>query len=81
LFGPCKDAVRKFKENCQKETLKPHVLEFGERESIAYIAGYLPVTYGPIFNVLSELNTRISDFSPKNVLDFGTGPGTAIWLV
>ncbi|CAH1761335.1 5083_t:CDS:2 [Entrophospora sp. SA101] len=80
LFGPCKDAIQKFKRSSQNETSIPHVLEYGERESIAYIAGYLPVTYGPTFNVLTEVSTRIPDFSPKSVLDFGTGPGTAIWL-
>ncbi|CAJ0894578.1 9231_t:CDS:2, partial [Entrophospora sp. SA101] len=75
-----KDAIQKFKRSSQNETSIPHVLEYGERESIAYIAGYLPVTYGPTFNVLTEVSTRIPDFSPKSVLDFGTGPGTAIWL-
>ncbi|RIB08287.1 mitochondrial small ribosomal subunit Rsm22-domain-containing protein [Gigaspora rosea] len=58
---------------------KPHILEYGNRESLAYVSGYLPITYGPIYNVLYELSTRLPDFSPKNVMDFGTGPGTVIW--
>ncbi|CAG8772787.1 7691_t:CDS:2 [Cetraspora pellucida] len=80
IFGPCKSAQKTFKRTLQEEPdNKPHILEYGGRESLAYVAGYLPITYGPIYNVLYELSTRLPDFSPKNVMDFGTGPGTAIW--
>ncbi|CAG8450110.1 13127_t:CDS:2 [Cetraspora pellucida] len=73
-------AQKTFKRTLQEEPdNKPHILEYGGRESLAYVAGYLPITYGPIYNVLYELSTRLPDFSPKNVMDFGTGPGTAIW--
>ncbi|CAG8520450.1 9068_t:CDS:10 [Funneliformis mosseae] len=79
IMGPCKSALNTFKRFAQENEVKPHVLEYGNREAIAYLAGYLPISYGPIFNVLTELKSRIPDFSPRNVLDFGTGPGTAIW--
>ncbi|CAG8790620.1 30172_t:CDS:10 [Gigaspora margarita] len=80
IFGPCKSAQRTFKRTLQDEPdNKPHILEYGNRESLAYVSGYLPITYGPIYNVLYELSTRLPDFSPKNVMDFGTGPGTVIW--
>ncbi|CAI2168774.1 9666_t:CDS:2 [Funneliformis geosporum] len=79
IMGPCKSALNTFKRFAQENEVKPHVLEYGTREAIAYLAGYLPISYGPIFNVLTELKSRIPDFSPQNVLDFGTGPGTAIW--
>ncbi|KAI9255234.1 mitochondrial small ribosomal subunit Rsm22-domain-containing protein [Phascolomyces articulosus] len=58
---------------------KPHTLAYGPRESIAYTAGVLPSTYAATLNVLAELSHRISDFSPNSILDFGTGPGTALW--
>lgn len=28
---------------------------------------------------MSELQIRLPDFRPHNMLDFGAGPGTAIW--
>ncbi|KAI7821974.1 mitochondrial small ribosomal subunit Rsm22-domain-containing protein [Gamsiella multidivaricata] len=56
-----------------------HILEYGYRESTAYIAAIAPTTYSAIKNVLEEVNRRIPDLQPKTCLDFGTGPGTAIW--
>ncbi|CAG8516268.1 1164_t:CDS:10 [Ambispora leptoticha] len=79
LYGPCQSAVRTFKKAAKESPLKPHLLTYGTRESMAYLVGYMPIAYGPIFNVLAELQRRIPDFKPKRVLDFGTGPGTAIW--
>ncbi|KAF9138922.1 37S ribosomal protein S22 [Linnemannia schmuckeri] len=56
-----------------------HILEYGHRESIAYIAAMAPTTYSAVKNVLQEVNKRVPDLNPKTFLDFGTGPGTAIW--
>ncbi|KAG0038415.1 37S ribosomal protein S22 [Podila clonocystis] len=56
-----------------------HILEYGHRESTAYIAAMSPTTYSAISNVLEEVNRRVPDLDPKTILDFGTGPGTAIW--
>ncbi|KAI9496757.1 mitochondrial small ribosomal subunit Rsm22-domain-containing protein [Zychaea mexicana] len=58
---------------------EPHTLAYGPRESIAYAAGVLPSTYAATMNVLAEISHRIADFAPKSILDFGTGPGTALW--
>lgn len=58
-----------------------HILEYGHRESIAYIAAMSPTTYSAVRNVLEEVNRRVPDLDPKTILDFGTGPGTAIWYV
>ncbi|KAM3586768.1 37S ribosomal protein S22 [Umbelopsis sp. WA50703] len=54
-------------------------MTYGGRETVAYVAGAMPATYAAIYNVLKELKERISGFEPKNMLDFGTGPGTGIW--
>jgi ribosomal protein RSM22 (predicted rRNA methylase) len=56
-----------------------HTMTYGGRETVAYVAGAMPATYAAIYNVLKELKERISGFEPKNMLDFGTGPGTGIW--
>ncbi|KFH64042.1 hypothetical protein MVEG_09867 [Podila verticillata NRRL 6337] len=56
-----------------------HILEYGHRESTAYIAAMSPTTYSAVRNVLEEVNRRVPDLDPKTILDFGTGPGTAIW--
>ncbi|KAF9356470.1 37S ribosomal protein S22 [Mortierella sp. NVP85] len=56
-----------------------HILEYSHRESTAYIAAVAPTTYSAIKNVLEEVNQRVPDLQAKTLLDFGTGPGTAIW--
>ncbi|KAG0250763.1 37S ribosomal protein S22 [Mortierella polycephala] len=56
-----------------------HILEYGHRESIAYVAAMASTTYSAIKNVLEEVHRRVPTLQPKTFLDFGTGPGTAIW--
>ncbi|KAJ1919353.1 37S ribosomal protein S22 [Mycoemilia scoparia] len=61
--------------------LSPHTLEYGARESAAYVASRFPATYGALFNIMKEAKARIPWMKPNNVLDFGTGPGTALWAI
>ncbi|KAJ2644782.1 37S ribosomal protein S22 [Coemansia sp. RSA 1694] len=61
--------------------LKPHTLEYGRGETAAYLAACTPGTYGAIYNIMAELAQRIPDFTPNSVLDFGSGPGTALWAI
>ncbi|KAF9200248.1 37S ribosomal protein S22 [Haplosporangium sp. Z 27] len=56
-----------------------HILEYGHRESTAYIAAMAPSTYSAIKNVLEEVNSRVPNLQIKSFMDFGTGPGTGIW--
>ncbi|KAG0338372.1 37S ribosomal protein S22 [Podila humilis] len=56
-----------------------HILEYGRREATAYIAAVSPNTFSAIRNVLGEVHRRVPNLDPKTMLDFGTGPGTAIW--
>ncbi|KAF9113211.1 37S ribosomal protein S22 [Mortierella sp. AM989] len=56
-----------------------HILEYGHRESTAYIAAMAPTTYSAIKNVLEEVKGRVPDLQVKTFMDFGTGPGTGIW--
>ncbi|KAJ1760678.1 37S ribosomal protein S22 [Coemansia sp. RSA 520] len=63
----------------QKTRLKPHVIEYGPAEAMAYVAAFAPGTYGVALNVLSELAMRVPEFEPSTILDFGCGPGSALW--
>lgn len=76
------DALRLYdalRSTAGKAGTEPHKVAFGPRESVAYAAGVMSSNYAAIYNVLSEVRERISDFKPTSMLDFGTGPGTAIW--
>ncbi|KAI9027193.1 mitochondrial small ribosomal subunit Rsm22-domain-containing protein [Phycomyces nitens] len=73
------DLTKKTKKPVGQEVLEPHNISYGPREALAYTAGVLPASYAAISNVFEEINNRLGDFKPKSMLDFGTGPGTAIW--
>jgi len=45
----------------------------------AYCAARLPATYAAIRAALSAVAERRADFAPRSLLDFGAGPGTALW--
>lgn len=71
--------AKKLRNSSSKALVEPHKLSYGPRESVAYAAGVLPSTFAAITNVMHEIAGRIADFKPRSMLDFGTGPGTAIW--
>lgn len=54
-------------------------VEYGPKETYAYIASQLPFILAPLQNVFAEISRRIPGFTPKTMLDFGSGPGTAIF--
>jgi len=45
----------------------------------AYIAARLPATFAAVRAALSMVEEAHADFVPKTMLDFGAGPGTALW--
>jgi len=47
----------------------------------AYLAARLPATYAAIRAALSAVAAVRPEFAPKHLLDFGAGPGTALWAV
>lgn len=53
-------------------------VEYGPKETFAYIASQLPFMLAPLENVFAEIVRRIPGFAPKSMMDFGSGPGTAI---
>ncbi|KAJ3190004.1 37S ribosomal protein S22 [Gaertneriomyces sp. JEL0708] len=61
--------------------IDPHTIHYGDIESLAFLAARTGPTYAALWNVLKQLEKRIPTFSPKSVLDFASGPGTALWAV
>jgi ribosomal protein RSM22 (predicted rRNA methylase) len=45
----------------------------------AYLAARLPATYAALRAALDAVAERRPDFAPHTLLDFGAGPGTALW--
>jgi ribosomal protein RSM22 (predicted rRNA methylase) len=45
----------------------------------AYLAARLPATYAAVRAALHAVAERRPDFAPRSLLDFGAGPGTALW--
>jgi ribosomal protein RSM22 (predicted rRNA methylase) len=45
----------------------------------AYLAARLPATYAAIRAALDAITGVRPEFSPRRLLDFGAGPGTALW--
>lgn len=52
---------------------------YEEITTATYAATRFPGTFAAIVRVFDELKSRLPDFKPKSMLDFGAGPGTAIW--
>src|SRR5438445_1523858 len=50
-----------------------------ETDALAYALARMPATYAAITASLNALVDIRPDFSPKNLLDVGAGPGTATW--
>jgi ribosomal protein RSM22 (predicted rRNA methylase) len=66
-----------FQGKLQAEEVKK--IDYGKHEAISYVASRFPSVYGVIYRVLSEVKRRLPDYSPRTMLDYGTGPGTGIW--
>lgn len=54
-------------------------VDYGPNEVFAYISSQLPFALAPLQSVFDEILRRIPDFVPRTMLDFGSGPGTAIF--
>ncbi len=58
-------------------TGKPHV--GSDRDVLAYLATRLPATYAAVRASLAAIAAARPEFTPGTMLDFGAGPGTALW--
>ena len=43
------------------------------------MAARMPACYAAMYKVLEEVSMRLPTFTPQSMLDYGAGPGTAIW--
>lgn len=78
LNPPAVTTLGKRKNNVrEQETCIP--LDYGEREAVAYVATQMPFAFSIAERVFCEIQRRCSDFTPETVLDFGSGPGSALW--
>lgn len=69
-----------FKQQALEE-LKQLKIGYDRVQSLAYLAYIMPGNYGPSFRIFSEIKKILKEkYFPSSVLDFGTGPGTAIWF-
>lgn len=56
-------------------------LRYREDETVAYVASRMPAVYSVCYRVLKEVRRRLPGFNPSKVLDFGAGPGSALWAM
>ena len=54
-------------------------IEYGLDDVFAYIASQMPFALAPLQRVLAEIKRLRPDFHPQSLLDFGCGPGTAVF--
>jgi len=52
---------------------------FGKPESLAYVENFTTGQYGIIHRILHEIEVLRPHFTPRMILDFGSGPGTTFF--
>jgi ribosomal protein RSM22 (predicted rRNA methylase) len=58
--------------------LKGGNIVYSKGKALAYTAHRMPGVYGCTLRVFTEIQQRLGDWTPNSMLDFGSGPGTAI---
>ena len=53
--------------------------DYDDIKVAAYASSRMPACYSVLYRVFDELHLHLPDFAPTTMLDFGSGPGTAIW--
>jgi ribosomal protein RSM22 (predicted rRNA methylase) len=74
LSGSLVGKTARMSENYRQGGGSGATLDFG-----AYLVARLPATYAAVAFCLAELARRRPQFSPRTLLDAGSGPGTAAW--
>eukprot|EP01114_Cavostelium_apophysatum_P007553 TRINITY_DN19678_c0_g1_i1.p1 TRINITY_DN19678_c0_g1~~TRINITY_DN19678_c0_g1_i1.p1 ORF type:complete len:466 (+),score=14.22 TRINITY_DN19678_c0_g1_i1:31-1428(+) len=62
-----------------REALENRLVGYNKQQALGYVAHRLPGVYGCTYRVFNEIALRMPEFCPQTILDFGSGPGTAIW--
>lgn len=81
--------LTKFAPDPIAASLKKHVknttpvppLPYNKRQAFAYVAHRVPGIFACNYKALVELKMRFANFAPSTMLDFGSGPGTAVWYL
>lgn len=55
------------------------ILSYGPRETLAYLASRFTSAYVANRYVFEHLRSLYPGFTPRSVLDYGSGPATSIW--
>ncbi|KAI8812123.1 mitochondrial small ribosomal subunit Rsm22-domain-containing protein [Cladochytrium replicatum] len=71
--------TKKNQDGTLSPQIEPHTMEYSKGGADAFVAGRFPATYSVVYHVLNEIAKRVPTFHPNHILDYGTGPGTAIW--
>lgn len=58
------------------QSQKQQILQYSDRETLAYTAGQMPGQYAMAWHALDKIKR---DFQPQSILDFGTGTGACLW--
>jgi ribosomal protein RSM22 (predicted rRNA methylase) len=74
-----KQAAKTLSDRYRAETRDGRLHMAQDQAVQAYLATRLPATYAAIRASLDALNEARPGFMPKNLLDIGAGPGTALW--
>lgn len=63
----------------EREPVAASSPEYDSARVAAYASSRMPACYAVLFRVFDELHLQLPHFAPRTMLDFGSGPGTAIW--
>jgi ribosomal protein RSM22 (predicted rRNA methylase) len=71
--------VRARPSDASAGVIKPRVmLRYDRDETFTYLAHRVPGIYATAFRVFREAAFKLPTFAPESVLDYGSGPGTAL---
>lgn len=51
---------------------------YGPKQTLAYTAYHLMPQWAVVSRVMAQVAAKLPGFRPRTMLDFGSGPGTAI---
>lgn len=71
----------KGKKYPQRDRLPGTDVMLSQKDCVAYLPAFLPGHFAAISHILMELKYRLPDFWPTRWLDFGAGPGVAVWAM
>lgn len=54
-------------------------IEYNKHQAMAYVAHRIPGIFSCNTKVFDEIKKRFPGFTPKRMMDFGSGPGTTTW--